>query len=151
MKNGFTLIELIISTLLSVFIALSIVYFLNISLRILEQYKKHVDGKKIDYLIYIIQRQLIGCHNIEFKDGINYLTADGLTKEFIKVFFNADEKGFVYTERDIESGELLYSYKIPIRSTYVYDGRKVIKLYIENKEYFLFVLCAENIPIFNRY
>lgn len=144
--KGFTLVELIIATTLSLFIALSTVFLINTSFRAIELNRKKIDERKLDYLIYILQKQLIGCHNIEFKEGITYTTASGLTGGFVKVFFDANKEGILYREYDWYTGELLYSYRLPAEASISYDGRKAIRLLVDGRTYIIFLLCAENMP-----
>lgn len=146
--RGFTLIELIIATTLSLLIALSVVQLLSTSFKAMELYKRKINERKLNYLIYIIQKQLIGCHNIEFKAGLTYTTSNGLTEGFVRVFFDASKEGILYREHDTITGKPLYTYKLPVEATFLYDGRKTIKLSASGKEFNLFILCADSLPMF---
>lgn len=149
MRKGFTLIELLIATLISLFIALALAYLFDTSFRVFKLYKKKVDEKKMSYFLYVVQRQLIGCHNLEFKeDGIWYLTSSGLTEGFVMVRVDATKEGIIYEEYKPETKKLLYSYRIPSDSTFSYDGRRAVKFSINGKDYILFTFCSEEIFTF---
>lgn len=144
MSRGFTLIELLVATVLSLFVALSLSYVINTSLKTLDLYNRKVQEKKVDYFIYTVQRQLIGCHSLDFKDGMSYLTSFGLTEEFVRVHLDAGKDGVLYEEYDPWDNSLLYRYTLPVDSIFSYDGRKAVRFRVGDKEYTLLTLCSED-------
>ncbi len=151
MSKGFTLIELLVATVLSLFVALSLSYLINTSLKTLDLYKRKVQEKKVDHFIYTVQRQLIGCHSLEFRsEGITYLTSFGLTEEFVRVHLDAGKDGVFYEEYDPWDNSLLYRYILPVDSIFSYDGRKAIRFRVGDKEYILLTLCSEEYFIGNK-
>ncbi|MFN3814035.1 MAG: PilW family protein [Aquificaceae bacterium] len=143
MSRGFTLIELLVATVLSLFVALSLSYVINVSLKTLDLYRKKVQEKKVDQFVYTVQRQLIGCHSLDFRDGMSYLTSFGLTEEFVRVHLDAGKDGVLYEEYDPWDGILLYRYTLPVDSIFSYDGRKSIRFRIGRREYVLLIFCSE--------
>lgn len=113
-SRGFTLLELLIAVVLSLFIFVSILELYNSVQRVSLSVSNTWNDTKLLQLLNTIQRQLLACEEVQIQDNkLSYITTLGLAKPVVRVEVLFQKDSIKYREIKPYDASLLYETIIP--------------------------------------
>ncbi len=119
LAKGFTLVELLIATVLSLFVILMLSYGYKLSSEVMQEIFEKKRQSSFERVCTIIQEQLIGVEGLKLKKSrekveLSYLTskAQTLQSPYARVVWHVDKDGVIYTELPPYGGKESYKKKV---------------------------------------
>ncbi|MCS7307416.1 MAG: prepilin-type N-terminal cleavage/methylation domain-containing protein [Aquificaceae bacterium] len=143
--RGFTLVELLVSVLISMFIVITLYSAYGTLDRIQKSWLSIKEKSKHNRIFWDIQNQIYLCKDFKFLKGedfwlLEYYTTEGYTSPFSKVRLRIYENRIVYEELKPNTEDVLYSQVIIANIKDVIYSKGIIKLKLENRTVELLVV-----------
>lgn len=147
-SKGFTLIELIIAVVLSLFIVITILELYATVQKVYSSINRAWDNAKALHLAYIVQKQLLASKDVEVSDNrISYTTLFGLSIPFVRVEIILEGKGIRYRELNPYDMSLIYETTIGYNHKANFTKHdRYISLDLDDKTYNLIVYQIQPPP-----